>query len=222
MDRINLPKQTKEWEMACVKTRRNEGKRKKRLSIFNFKKNSKILDLGCGDGLNINILRKMDIPNLVGVDISNDLIKIAKKNNPKTKFYKAKAERLPFKSSSFDVVLVDSVFHHILDYEAALKEIKRVLKEKGKLCFIEPHNSLTRHIYDGVCEMSFSKYVPFLKNRRESYLNEIDFMKHWLSTEDEFYSLLNKFGFVKSMAKKDLLSIIGIYEVKKNTKKSKN
>ncbi|MBL7036446.1 class I SAM-dependent methyltransferase [Candidatus Microgenomates bacterium] len=210
----NLPKQTKEWEMACVKTRRNLGKREERLSVFKIGKKQKVLDLGCGDGLNTSILVKKGVKNIVGVDISSKLVKNAKSINPKIKFYKASAEKLPFKDNSFDVVLVDSVFHHLMGYSKSLLEIKRVLKPKGRLCFIEPHNSLVRNIYDKLCEWSIGKYIPLLKNRRDSYLKEIDFMKHWLRTEKSFFKKLVNLGFKEKMKKLDMLSVIGIYEVK--------
>lgn len=210
---VKTPKQTTEWEHACVETRRNVGKRKKRLLIFKISKKQKILDLGCGDGLNISVLWKMGIKNVVGVDISKDLIKKAKILNPKNKFYQGRASKLPFKDNSFDVVLVDSVFHHLMSYPKPITEIKRILKDSGKLCFIEPHKSFLRSVYDRISELPVTKYIPLLKQRSISYLGEIEFMRHWIKTENNFYSELIKQGFKKVLTKKDLLSIIGIYEV---------
>lgn len=209
---INPWGQTRGWEEACVETRRNPEERKRRLHIFRIKRNEKVLDLGCGDGLNINILYKSGIKNISGVDIAPELIKSAKKLTPEAKFYFSSAEKLPFKNETFDVVMVDSVFHHFMKYDKALKEIKRVLKKTGRLCFIEPHRSLIRSIYDAVCELSISKYIPFLQKRRKSYLGEIKFMKHWLSTEKMFFSQLVKIGFKKKLHKVDILSIVAIYE----------
>jgi len=212
MKKNNLPKQTPEWEHACVQTRRNVGKRKTRLSFFDLNNKQKILDLGCGDGLNIKVLRKMGIKNIVGVDISQDLINKAKILNPKNKFYKTSADKLPFKNNTFDIVLVDSVFHHLMSYPKPVSEIDRVLINGGKLCFIEPHGSWVRSLYDRICEMPFASYIPFLRERSISYLGEIKFMKHWIKTENDFYNELIKQGFRKVLTKKDLLSIIGIYE----------
>lgn len=209
---INIWGQTKSWEDACIETRRNTSERQRRLRYFKIKKKEKVLDLGCGDGLNVNILYKSGIKNITGVDISPNLIKSAKKLTPRARFYLSSAEKLPFKAETFDVVLVDSVFHHFMKYDKALSEIKRVLKNGGRLCFIEPHKNIIRSIYDIVCELPISKYIPFLRKRRVSYLGEIKFMKHWLKTENDFYKTLEKLDFKKKINKRDILSIIGVYE----------
>lgn len=195
-----------------METRRNLGERKRRLHFFKIKKKEKVLDLGCGDGLNVNLLYKSGVKNLSGVDISPELVKSAKKLTPKAKFYLASAEKLPFKTETFDVVLVDSVFHHFMRYEKALKEIKRVLKKDGRLCFIEPHRSWIRSVYDFVSEMPIAKFIPKLRERSVSYLGEIKFMKHWLRTEGQFYRGLRSLKFIEVLKKADILSIVGIYQ----------
>lgn len=60
------------------------------------------------------------------------------------KFFLGVAEVLPFPAGKFDVVFVDSVFHHFLRVEKVLSEIKRVLKSKGLLCFVEPNQSIPK------------------------------------------------------------------------------
>lgn len=212
MESLNLYNQTKEWENACIKTRRNLKKREKRIRKFLIKKTDKVLDLGCGDGLNISILRKLGVKNIIGVDISRDLIRLAKKNNPKIKFFVGSAEKLPFKNSQFDVVFVDSVFHHLLEYDKAIKEIRRVIKKGGDLCFIEPHQSLGRKIFDFITILPVSHFLAFFKQRREAYFGEKHLMTHWLDTEDNFYDILKKNKFVEYFHEYDLLSTIGKYK----------
>ena len=137
---------------------------------------------------------------------------MAKKNNPKSQFVIGSAEKLPFKKEEFDVVFVDSVFHHLFDYGIAIKEIKRVLKKRGILCFIEPHRSFLRSLLDFVCVLQVSKFIPFIKERRLAYLGEIKFMTHWLATEDEFLHVLEKRKFKEIFKMKEFLSIIGEYK----------
>lgn len=205
------PHQTLEWESACLKTRRNLKSREKRLRQFKINKSAFLLDLGCGDGLNIGILRKMGIRKLAGVDISQELLRFARANNPGIKFYVGSAQKIPFKAKSVDIVLVDSVFHHLMEYDKAILEIKRVLKPGGRLCFIEPHKSPIRSILDCVSVLPLSGHLPFIGNRAVAYREEIELMTHWLATEDDFLGTLLRSGFKEEFCREDFLSIIASY-----------
>jgi ubiquinone/menaquinone biosynthesis C-methylase UbiE len=97
------------------------------------KAGEKVLDLGCGNGALWNILKDKRIDYL-GVDFSEELIEIAKKNNPGTKFQAADALNLPFSENTFDKIYCIGVLQHIPSKELQLqflKEAKRVLKADG-------------------------------------------------------------------------------------------
>lgn len=95
----------------------------------------KVLDSGCANGRFFEVIKNKEA-EYFGVDISEQLIDIAKKNYPEAKFQVADSLKLPFPDSLFDKVYSMSVLHHIpsknlqLQY---LKEIKRVLKTEGLL-----------------------------------------------------------------------------------------
>lgn len=183
-----------------------------RYSKFKIKNTDRILDLGCGDGIGISILKDSGNFNIFGLDISKMSLKVAKKKHPDVKFVLGSAMKLPFKNNSFDIVLVDSVFHHLKDYPTSIREIYRVLVRGGKLCFIEPHESPWRKILDFLTTLSISEFLPFLKNRRPAYLAEKELMEYWLQNEQALLSLLKKQDFKKIFLKIDLLSIIAQYQ----------
>ncbi|MCP4523639.1 MAG: class I SAM-dependent methyltransferase [Candidatus Gracilibacteria bacterium] len=104
--------------------------------------NDRVLDLGCGPASLWKLWTK-ELPKcqrLVGVDLSDEMIKIAKKNWPDNEFFSSSIFDLPFESGSFDVVIVSSVLHHIPDenLNEVFKEIFRVLDEHGKVVGREP------------------------------------------------------------------------------------
>lgn len=106
----------------------------KGLSEYTFA-GERVLDSGCGSGRFFEVLRDKGI-DYFGIDISENLIAIAKKNYPNVKFQVADALNLPFSQNFFDKIYSISVLHHIPSKDFRLqylKETKRVLKPEGLL-----------------------------------------------------------------------------------------
>lgn len=96
-----------------------------------------VLEIGCGSG-NVAKVFHMVCESYVGIDLSERSIeKASLKNLPGAEFRTADAHALPFENGRFDVVVANSVLHH-MELEVALKEIARVLKPGGILCTREP------------------------------------------------------------------------------------
>ena len=103
--------------------------------LFHGKSKLKILDAGCGSGAALKYLSKFG--NVIGVDISDEALRFAKKRG---KVRKANVSSLPFNDSSFDVVVcLDVLFHQwIINDMKAISEFSRVLKKDGILLMREP------------------------------------------------------------------------------------
>ena len=124
-------------------------------------KNKNILEIGCSTGNLARAIIDMNGNSYCGIDISKKYIERAKKNSPKGKFMQMDAGKLEFKNELFDIVMINSVLHHIDDNlgKNCLKEAYRVLKNDGKVLITEPfidHNSFVSTI---LCKLDRGKYI---------------------------------------------------------------
>ena len=96
----------------------------------NVRAGSSVLDLGCGEGV-LALLKRKDI-KLFGVDISPELLTLARRNGY-DEVYASDLTALPFSDHSFDYVVSLDVLGHISfsDKPRVISEMKRVLKLEG-------------------------------------------------------------------------------------------
>ena len=92
-----------------------------------------ILDLCCGTGDFTQIISKYyPRTRVIGLDISEGMLKLAKAKNPAGVFMKGDCVNLPFENSEFDYVTMGFGLRNIEDRKKALSEIYRVLDNGGK------------------------------------------------------------------------------------------
>lgn len=109
----------------------------------------RVLEVGIGSGLNLPFYSDA-VTELVGVDPSVRLIEMARKAAGDLPFHielaARSAEILPHEDSSFDSIVSTWTLCSIADAEAALAEMRRVLKPGGELIFIEHGASHDRRV----------------------------------------------------------------------------
>lgn len=95
---------------------------------------SRILDAGCAMG---DLL--MDCPEYEGhgVDIASEYLAIAAERGLNVR--RANAEKLPYRSGWFDAVIATDLLEHVLDFNAVVRELLRVLRHGGVLIARSPH-----------------------------------------------------------------------------------
>jgi ubiquinone/menaquinone biosynthesis C-methylase UbiE len=93
------------------------------------------LEVGCGTGRN---LARYDasVP-VFALEPEGDALKVARTRAPNVHFVRASAEALPFREGAFDTVVSSLVFCSVPHPERGLAEVKRVLREDGRLRMLE-------------------------------------------------------------------------------------
>ena len=110
---------------------------KKYLRFLIKKEKLKILDVGCGTGLNSSKISKNN-HDITGIDISENAIKEYKK---KFKGHVVDITKgLPFKKNTFDLILCSEVIEHVKDTKFCLFEFNRILKKNGTLLISTPNS----------------------------------------------------------------------------------
>ena len=110
---------------------------------ISFCKNRIVLEIGCGSGYGSKYLSQV-ARKVISVDTDESAINYAKKHYISPNVVYKKLENpmsLPFKSGTFDVIVIFQVIEHIPSENVSkfLKEVKRVLKEGGVALFTTPN-----------------------------------------------------------------------------------
>lgn len=150
------------------------------------------LDIGCGDGLYTEILKKKST-SLVSIDLSQERIKMAMKaiNSSDVNFILTDTRLLPFKPDSFDSICAFEVIEHLPsaeDHMKFLSEVKRVLSCDGVFLISTPNKPL------------FWIYCLLSGEKHPTHFSELNYF--------QFKSILKKhFSSVKIRGKFGYLSV---------------
>ncbi len=93
----------------------------------------KVLDLGGGTG---HLVSGLGDYRLV-LDIDDDLLKIGKKRGYDVERIAGSALKVPLRSSSINVAVINDAFHHFPEHNVVLREVNRVLIKSGELILLD-------------------------------------------------------------------------------------
>jgi len=109
------------------------------LSMAGVRAGEDVLDVACGTGLvTLRVAAAVgDTGTVVGTDISGEMVETAARaaaaqNQGNVQFERADAEVLPFANARFDVALCGLGLMYVPDPIAALREMRRVLRPRGR------------------------------------------------------------------------------------------
>jgi demethylmenaquinone methyltransferase/2-methoxy-6-polyprenyl-1,4-benzoquinol methylase len=108
-----------------------------------------VLDLAAGTGVSTEELAQSGA-TVVGLDISQGMLRAGKRARPATTLLAGDALALPFADASFDAVTISFGLRNVHDTAGALAEMARVTRPGGRVVICEfshPTNAAFRHAY---------------------------------------------------------------------------
>jgi SAM-dependent methyltransferase len=101
-------------------------------------RDKRVLDVGCGPG--VQFLAHVPGNEVHGVDISAAALAEAAQHGLITHLLDVGEQPLPFADQYFDAVVCTDIFEHLFDPLDALAEVRRVLKDDGRLIASVPNH----------------------------------------------------------------------------------
>lgn len=159
--------------------------------IHDTDKSEHLLEIATGTGI-IAIKLSDQVPNITAIDIAPEMLKVAKDKCAKQPinnidFRVGDACNLEFDDKTFDTIIASNVLHLLFKPDLALQEMKRVLKDDGKIIvptFCHGAN-LRSHILSRILGLfgqntrsrwskkSFREFIEYngFKITKDSYIN---------------------------------------------------
>lgn len=200
---------------------------RKKVGCFLPKKNSiSLLDCATGTGDQIFSLVKNypQIEKTIGIDLSEEMLKIAQLKLEKTSFSKkilfqiASILEIPFPKEQFDCITLSFGIRNVTNVQGCLLELFRVLKPGGRILILETSRP-TSKILLFLHTFYIRKILPFIgwlaskKRQPYQYLNQT---AETFPSGKEFCSLLEKAGFINAHHHPITFGAVSIYQADKS------
>lgn len=193
------------------------------IKISKDKKNSiRILDIATGTGDLAFTLSAIPEAAITGLDLSEEMIKIAKAKEKKKdsgiEFVVGDSENLPFPSNEFDYITVAFGVRNFEDLQAGLGEMNRVLIPGGKV-FILEFSHPAPGIFSLLYKFYSRKLLPLIASLFTNEPRAYTYLPESISEFPEGEGMLNELsrtGFIEAGYKKLSGGISSIYFAESN------
>lgn len=153
-----------------------------------------VLDFGCGTGIFTFLLEKYYPEKIVGIDLSEEMLRIAmakgKEKKSSAQFVLGDAGKLvSYFDETFDLVFSSTTTHYLTNLNELFENIRQVLKEDGTcvLSIIHPVYSALYPIEHGDTFPSDDEWtVRYLDKSRRAYIQP------WIEYNDNFENQLSR------------------------------
>jgi demethylmenaquinone methyltransferase / 2-methoxy-6-polyprenyl-1,4-benzoquinol methylase len=140
-----------------------------------------VLDLAAGTGVSTEELATSGA-TVVGVDISQGMLRAGKRVRPDVTLLAGDALALPFADATFDAVTISFGLRNVNDTAAALAEMARVTKPGGRVVICEfshPTNGAFRHAYLAYLMAALPSVARRVATNPDAYIYLAESIRAW-------------------------------------------
>ena len=171
----------------------------KRLLVFcqEVPNNGKILDVGCGDGFHLNLLRKYGKKSwtLAGIDMDKRAIEMAEKSG--LVVHQGSVESIDLPPNTYDLAFTIQTIEHVEKPDEVLKGIYKLLKPGGRLVIVT----------DNTDSLDFKFF-------KKKYWGGYHFPRHWnLFNKSSLSKLAQKTGFEVDLIATQVSPVNWVYTI---------
>ena len=121
--------------------------------VLKIDSRSRLLDVGCGAGLALQLAAQRGAASVTGLDASDGLLAIARERLPKADLRQGDLEELPFSAGSFTAVTSFNAVQYATDPQRALRELGRVTEPGAPIAVVtwgDPARSEMRDVLGAI------------------------------------------------------------------------
>jgi ubiquinone/menaquinone biosynthesis C-methylase UbiE len=200
VDREHWTRVAAEWT-AWARSPKHDASWAYREALISYigKGNGETLDVGCGEGRVSRELQALGY-RVTATDTVAELVEAARQADSAHEYAVADARDLPFKDSSFDLVIAYNVLMDVEDVPATLREIRRVVRPTGQLFISVVHPFRDRgNFINSEPEAHFVLTGTYFGRQRFEGMEERDGLKMhsagWSQPLEAYMMALEKAGF---------------------------
>lgn len=150
------------------------------LNKYSTNKSINILDAGCGSGLVGEELKKLGYTNIIGVDFSQNMLDLVKKEIYQYLKIIDLNENLNYQDDHFDAITCIGTFTYGHVKAKTLDEFIRITKQKGLICFTVNEGIYTEYKFDEkIKELTKKNLWEILEFDKSPYIVNKD-VEAWL------------------------------------------
>lgn len=160
------------WDTICT----HDAKLESLLSSLDIKEGDKVLDVACGTGIISERLYNMSKTTVDAIDVSAEMIKIAKTKDYIGVNFKA-ADFYTYRDSKYDVIVIFNAYPHFLDLNKFKASLCELLNNHGRVYILHDCDRVELNSHHKAHAMMVSRMLDDIPIEARKYQDKFEIIE---------------------------------------------